>query len=406
MSRIFKLQNTIQPYAWGSHVDIAQLLGHSTPSDQPQAELWMGAHPKAPSKVWFQGRWQSLDELINEDPVPYLGQKTVDRFGPQLPFLFKVLAVDQPLSLQAHPSKEMAQIGFSRENEEGIPLSAPHRNYKDNQHKPECVCALTPFHALCGFREAGVIRQLVEPIWPPDRLNEIENLRSDSSDDDIRLFFVHLMTMEKEQRIPLISHVAGMSQSLAEQNPAYDWIVRLNETYPEDIGVFAPVVLNLIELQPGQALFLPAGRMHAYLKGLAVEVMANSDNVLRGGLTPKHVDVKELLKVLEFKSHPVKILEPVPAGNIELVYPSSADEFELSVLNVKSGIPHKTGPRSDSAEVHLCIKGEANFQWSGSSKGLQIHKGESVLVQAEVEHYEIYGEAHLYKVEVNTAVTS
>lgn len=402
MARLFKLQNTIQPYAWGSHTAIAQLLGQSTPSDNPEAELWMGAHPKASSKVWFQGRWQSLNDLINEDPVTYLGQETIDRFGPQLPFLFKVLAVEQPLSLQAHPSSEMAKIGFARESEEKIPLSAPHRNYKDNQHKPECVCALTLFQALCGFRDIQSIRSILEPLWPAQRGQELDILPMMGNDVDIKMFFIHLMTMEKAHRTSLLSHIVASAHSGAQQDPVYDWIVKLSEAFPDDVGILAPALLNLVELQPGQALFLPSGCMHAYLNGVAIEVMANSDNVLRGGLTPKHVDIQELLKVLDFKSHTVDVLHPLALGDLMSVYPSQAVEFELSVITPQSEKPFHSGHRLNAPEILLCLDGQVNFQWEGSSKGLDIHKGESILVPADIEQYHIYGDATLYMAGINS----
>lgn len=401
MNRLLKLQNTIQPYAWGSHSAIATLLGQPVPTDHPQAELWMGAHPKASSKVWFQGRWQSLDELMRQDPVPYLGQAVVERFGPQLPYLFKVLAVEQPLSIQAHPSKTMAEKGFARENGEGIALSAPHRNYRDDQHKPECVCALTLFQALCGFRAPNKILALLDPVWPSNRSKELDILKSPAGDGDLRSFFVHLMTLDKNDRAELVSQIVSAAQPHREQSRAYDWLVRLNDAFPEDVGVLSPLLLNLIDLQPGQALFLPAGRMHAYLNGLAIEVMANSDNVLRGGLTPKHVDVDELIRVLDFQIHPLQVLEPQRMGDQELVYPSLADEFELSVLRTQGSQSYSSGKRHPAPEILLCIDGAVNFQYEGSTKGLDIKKGESVLVPAAVAHYETYGQATLYKAGVN-----
>lgn len=402
MARLYKMQNAIQPYAWGSHTAIAELLGHPQPSDNPEAELWMGAHPKASSKVWFQGRWQSLNELISEDPIAFLGQHAVDRFGPQLPYLFKVLAVDTPLSLQAHPSKEMAQIGFARESEEKIPLSAPHRNYKDAQHKPECVCALTFFQVLCGFREIGAIRDFLEPLWPVERAQELDMLPAAGNDADIKTFFIHLMTMEKAQRVSLLSHAVSSVQNRVEQDPVYAWITELSEAFPDDVGILAPALLNLVELQPGQAIFLPSGCMHAYLNGVAVEIMANSDNVLRGGLTSKHVDVQELLKVLDFKTHTVDILEPMALGDLMSVYPSHADEFELSVVAPQTEKPFHSGNRFNAPEIFLCVSGQVNFQWEGSSKGLDIHKGESILIPAEADHYKIFGDGTLFMAGINS----
>jgi mannose-6-phosphate isomerase len=404
MNRLFKLQNTVQPYAWGSRFAIAELLGQPAPSDHPQAELWMGAHAKAPSKVWYQGRWQSLDGLIQEDPLALLGQAVLDRFGPQLPYLFKVLAVDKPLSIQAHPSKEMAVQGFRRENAEGIALSAPHRNYKDDQHKPECVCALTPFRALCGFRLPKEIVAIFEPIWPRDRIDELRLLLNGSADGNLRSFFIHLMTMDVDRRMELLPRLVASAGNLIEKEIAYRWLIDLNNAYPSDIGVLSPLFLHCIELQPGQALFLPAGRLHAYLSGLSIEIMANSDNVLRGGLTPKHIDVEELLRVLEFEARPLQVIGPVAAASGEYEYPSQAEEFRLSRIHNKASQPYSVGTRNPAPEILLCVEGSANLIWTGSTKGMEIRQGESVFVPAAVNGYRIEGEARLYKAAVGSTI--
>jgi mannose-6-phosphate isomerase len=404
MNRLFKLQNTVQPYAWGSRTEIAELLGQPSPSDHPQAELWMGAHSKAPSKVWYQGRWQGLNELIAEDPVALLGRWVVDRFGPQLPFLLKVLAVDKPLSVQAHPSKQMAVKGFARENAEGIAMSAPHRNYKDDQHKPECVCALTPFQALCGFRPPEDIVALLEPIWPGSRRAELDQVLKSRGSADIQSIFVQLMSMEPKQRQDMLPELVASARKMMEKDNAYRWLVELNETFPSDVGILAPIMLHCVELQPGQALFLPAGRPHAYLKGTAIEIMANSDNVLRGGLTPKHIDVEELLHVLEFEAPPLRVLEPKAAGAMEQVYPSFAEEFRLSLLDIVAEQAYSAGPtRHRSPEILFCIEGSANVNWTGSTKGMDIKKGESIFVPAAVGDYTIEGQARLYKAAVGAS---
>jgi mannose-6-phosphate isomerase len=404
MNRILKLQNTIQPYAWGSHTAIAQLLGQTTPSEHPQAELWMGAHPKASSKVWFQGRWQALDDLLRQDPLPLLGAAVVKRFGPQLPFLFKVLAVEKPLSIQAHPSQPMAEAGYLRENQQGIALSAPHRNYRDEHHKPECICALTEFHALCGFRTPEEIRTLLDPVWPPPYKAHLNTLKSMPDGAGLRHFFSRLMTMDKAQLAPLVNEVVEEARKLSSQSPAFDWVVRLHGVYPEDIGVLSPLLLHLIRLKPGQALFLPAGRMHAYLRGVAIEVMANSDNVLRGGLTSKHVDVDELLRVLDFQSYPLEVLTPRSIGGQEQRYPSPADEFELSMIRIQDTRDYDSGRRSPAPEILLCVDGKAEIQWEGSSKGMDLARGESILVPAALAHYRMQGQAILYKAAVHGKV--
>jgi len=392
-----KMKNAIQPYAWGSVTAIAELLGRPAPGNQPEAELWMGAHPKAPSQVWYQDRWQHLDELIREDPLRILGRTAVDRFGPQLPFLFKVLAVEQPLSIQAHPDKAMAQKGFARENERGIALTAPHRNYRDAQHKPECVCALTQFTALCGFRDTTAIFDLLTPIWPEDRKNDLDSLSLKNRVAGLRDFFNHLMKLSIDRQIELVGDLVSAASRTQYASPSYQWMVRLNAAYPGDIGVLSPCYLHLVTLEPGQALFLKAGRLHAYLKGVAIEVMANSDNVLRGGLTPKHVDVDELLNVVDFTPESLEILLPEPTGAAIKRYPSFADEFELETMDIRPSDPYDSGPRLEAPEIVLCIEGQVQMHWGSNGNNVSLGSGESVVVPAQLERYSLTGHGKLYK---------
>ena len=404
MSRPLKMKNAIQPYAWGSLTAIAELLGEPAPSNQPEAELWMGAHPKAPSKVWYQGRWQSLNKMISQDPLPFLGETVVSHFGPQLPYLLKVLAVDQPLSIQAHPDEAMAQKGFARENEQGISLTAPHRNYRDGHHKPECVCALTPFTALCGFRPPDEIRTLLEPIWPGQRRDELELLSDGDEGEALKRIFNHLMRLSKESRKQLIGHLVDAVLPTRDGQPAHDWMVQLNNAYPGDIGVLSPCLLQLVTLQPGQALFLPSGKLHAYLQGVSIEVMANSDNVLRGGLTPKHVDIDELLTVLTFDAPALEIIEPERLRNNHRRYPSQADEFELEAISVDDSEGYDSGKRLNVPEIVLCIEGEAEISWGQKGSAMPIKKGESIIVPADLENYMMDGRAELYKTGINPRI--
>jgi mannose-6-phosphate isomerase len=405
MNRIVKLQNTIQPYAWGSQSALADFLGQPAQSNNPQAELWMGAHPKAPSKIYFQGRWQSLDEVISDYPEDILGHEVISRFGPQLPYLFKVLAADQPLSIQAHPSRSQAAAGFARENQEGIALTDGRRNYKDDQHKPECVCAITPFWGVCGFRPVSQSWPLLQAVWPdsaiPDLATADPSSRSDADADRIRAFFQSLMTMDPGPRKDLISGIVSAVADKRNRHAAFEWVLRLNERYPLDVGVICPLLLNLFCLQPGQALFLPAGQLHAYFSGMAIEIMANSDNVLRGGLTPKHVDGPELLNILDFKPLELKILEAIPISPTELQYPSEADEFVLSVLRTNGTDTHTSLDEIRSPHVLLCAHGQGYISSSMQNKEISLVKGESVLVPAGTGRYAVSGKALFYKAAVN-----
>jgi len=401
MKQILSMQNPIQTYAWGSHTAIARLMGDAGPSQEPQAEMWMGAHPKAPSRVWYQGRWQRLDHLIAAHPVEMLGDRVMERFGHRLPFLFKVLAAGQPLSIQAHPDSRQAREGFDRENRAGIALDAPHRNYKDDQHKPECICALTPFWGMCGFRSAAKIRELALPVWPPGHRAELERLDKDPEPAAIKAFFTFLMDADAPTRAALVDHVVGQSAAREDQDAAYAWLLRLNAQYPQDIGVLAPLLLNTIELQPGQALFLPAGQLHAYLEGLGVELMANSDNVLRGGLTPKHVDVPELLHVLDFEPYAIEILQPLNPGPAENIYASAVEEFVLSVFQTSNDDAFHCAGRSPGPQILFCLQGAAEIQWPQNKEGMTIGRGQAVFIPHDVRDYLLKGQGRFYKATVN-----
>ncbi len=397
MKQICLMKNTIQPYAWGSHTAIADLLGAPSPSRRPQAEMWMGAHPQAPSQIWFQGRWQALDLLIEQYPAELLGPKVRARFGKRMPFLFKVLAADQPLSIQAHPDIAQAQAGFRRENESGISLEAPHRNYKDDQHKPECLCALTPFWGLCGFRSIPEIMSLLGPLWPAEYNTALTILTKDG----IKPFFRYIMTLKLKPRVALVDQVIQNSDKIKHHKDVSVWIHRLAEIYKSDIGVLSPILLNLVELAPGQAIFLPAGQLHAYLDGVGIELMANSDNVLRGGLTPKHVDVPELLNVLDFSPSRPKILDGGAPDRTEHSYPSEAGEFILSLIQISEGRSFSSKGTTDVPEVALCTQGEAVIHWQNGTQRLDLPKGHSAFVPASVKHYTISGNATLYRASVN-----
>jgi mannose-6-phosphate isomerase len=401
MNQILLMQNPIQPYAWGSHSAIAELLGEQVPSEQPQAELWMGAHPKSPSRVWYQERWQPLDQIIARNAKEILGVRVLKKFSHRLPYLFKVLAADQPLSIQAHPDKNQAQEGFNRENNAGIALDASHRNYKDDQHKPECICALTPFLGMCGFRQAAAIRSLTVPIWPLQHDNALKMLENNLDAIGLRDFFTYLMKLDSDTCRALIDHVIAKATIKREHDIAYEWILRLNERYPYDIGVLSPLMLNMIHLRPGQALFLPARQLHAYLEGLGIELMANSDNVLRGGLTPKHVDVSELLKVIDFKPYIAQILLPQDFGSPEKMYSSRAEEFALSVIDLSDSKPFVSSKVSPGPAILFCTQGEATLSWTQSENEMVIMKGQSVFIPDSVTTYTLKGDAEFYKACVN-----
>ena len=396
MKTISILKNTVQEYAWGSHTAISDLLGKPSPSDNPQAELWAGAHPKSPSLVKYGDKWISLAELIEKHPEEILGKAVAERFDNRLPYLFKVLAAAKPLSVQAHPSQKQAKHGFERENRLNVPLKAPDRNYKDDNHKPECICALTRFWALNGFRKISDIIPLLEKIGLE---KEFDDLLKEPDSRGLKRFFHSIMTMDDDRKKEVIGNAVINAKIYSKEDTAFEWMIRVYNEYPADIGVLSPIFLNLICLEPGQAMFLPSGELHAYLDGVGIEVMANSDNVLRGGLTPKHIDVHELLKVVNFEERDINILSPLKISDYESEYSSLADEFVLSVISVRKDMTDANF-LNKSVEILLCTDGSATIRDLDENHTIPINKGTSVIVPASVDKYHIKGNATFYKASV------
>jgi mannose-6-phosphate isomerase len=363
-----RLENGIQHYAWGSRSALASLRGEP-PSEAPEAELWMGAHPQLPSHVTRAGRRRTLRDWIAEAPVAELGARVAQDFG-ELPFLLKVLAAEEPLSLQAHPSMAQAKAGFARENAAGIPLDAPHRSYRDAHHKPELLCALTPMDALCGFRAPEPTHALFRALGAPAALQE------KLACGDLRGAFQDLLARDRSDRATLVTHmVAACHAPPAAFHGECAWAIRLAEKYPGDIGVVSSLMLNLMRLEPGQALYLDAGNLHAYLHGVGVEIMASSDNVLRGGLTTKHMDEAELLSVLDFAPMVAAPVATVDATPVERIFLTPAREFSLSRLEVPI-TPTRTAVTGP--EIWLAAQGSAAL--TSATGTVALAQGESVFV--------------------------
>lgn len=377
------LDNPVRPYAWGSRTVIAELLGRPSPSPHPQAELWLGAHPADPSHVVRDDVVaESLIELIDADPARTLGPDRAPRWEGRLPFLLKVLAADEPLSLQAHPSAEQAAAGFERENALGVKPDAPDRNYRDPNHKPELLCALTEFHALVGFRDADASVRLLRALDVPALGAYTELLAAQPGPDGLRALFTTWITLPQSVLDDLVPAVQEGAVRLA--SAADEWhieartILELSERYAGDAGVLAAILLNRTVLQPGEALYLPAGNLHTYLSGAGIEVMANSDNVLRGGLTPKHVDVPELLRVLDFAAAPPSVCSGHPDDGW-IRYDTPAKEFRLrrfvgDAASAWVAVPDG-GPR-----ILACTSGSALLRHDAVE--LKLESGTSVFLAA------------------------
>lgn len=379
-----RLDNTIRPYAWGSTTAIPQLLGVE-PSGEPQAEMWMGAHPGAPSRT-TRG---TLVEVVESDPKRELGAEAVAKFGPRLPFLLKILAAGAPLSLQVHPDLRQAQEGYADEERRGIPVDAPHRNYKDANHKPELICALTEFDGLCGFRAPAESADLLAALDVDSLKPYVDLLHAHPEEAALREVLTAILTADREETAHTVTEAAAACARLGGDHAPYAGIAH---HYPGDPGVLAAMLLNHVRLQPGEALFLGAGIPHAYLSGLGVEIMANSDNVLRCGLTPKHIDVPELLRVVRFEAGDPGVLRPEAAPDGEEVYETPIDEFRLSRFVLPEGATaHDL--TLHTPQILLCTAGRVH---AGEH---ELTAGQSVFVPAG-EKAEVSGAGTLFRATV------
>ncbi|MCC5481105.1 mannose-6-phosphate isomerase, class I [Streptomyces sp. NPDC059680] len=379
-----RLDNTVRPYAWGSPTAIPHLLGVE-PTGEPQAEMWMGAHPGAPSRT-ARG---SLVEVIDASPEDELGKAAVAKFGPRLPFLLKILAAGAPLSLQVHPNLEQAREGYADEERRGIPVDAPHRNYKDANHKPELICALTEFDGLCGFRDPARAADLLDGLGVASLKPYVDLLHAQPEDAALREVLTAILTAEPEEMAHTVAEASAACARLGGDHAPYADLAR---HYPGDPGVIAAMLLNYVRLQPGEALFLGAGIPHAYLNGLGVEIMANSDNVLRCGLTPKHVDVPELLRVVRFEAGDPGVLRPEASPAGEEVYDTPIDEFRLSRYVLPGGGAARD-LTLDTPQILLCTAGSVR---AGEH---ELSPGQSVFVPAG-ESAEISGTGTIFRATV------
>ncbi|EGQ7914253.1 TPA: mannose-6-phosphate isomerase, class I [Vibrio parahaemolyticus] len=383
----FQMKNKIQNYAWGSTSSIHDLFGFSNETNEPQAEVWMGTHPNGCSEVQIEQNMLPLSELIKQNQPAYLSAETAAKFG-DLPFLFKILAAEHALSIQVHPSKQDAEIGFEKEQRAGIPLNASHRNYKDPNHKPELVYALTSYQAMNGFRSYSEIIEAFSLCDIDELRAPLDAFKHQANSQGLRDFFVHILTMEGETKERALKQLLAHASRQSEQgtdSDVFQLILDLSTQYPGDVGLFAPLLLNVITLQPGEAMFLSARTPHAYIKGTGLEIMANSDNVLRAGLTPKHMDVEELVKCTDFVPKPFNslVLEP-NANGCQSLYPVPVADFSFCILNQ----PNNEVVEANSAEILMAIDADLTLI-SDNGETLTAAKGQSVFVPAYVGHYRI-----------------
>ncbi|MFD7735283.1 mannose-6-phosphate isomerase, class I [Kitasatospora phosalacinea] len=391
------LATTIRPYAWGSTTAIAHLAGRP-PTGGPEAELWMGAHPGAPSRIDRGAGDEPLDAVIARDPAAELGPRVTDRFGPRLPFLLKVLAAEHALSVQVHPAPAQAVAGYAAEDAAGTPLDAPHRIYRDRSHKPELLCALGEFDALCGFRDPHATAELWQRLDLPVLAPWIDTLRTAPAGTALRTVLTEALAADRTRGEQAAAELPPAMQELAQGTDpdAASWAAYLAAArdYPGDPGILAAMLLNHVRLGAGQALYLDAGVPHAYLRGLGVEIMANSDNVLRCGLTPKHVDTAALAEVVDFRPTAPHRARTTPVGPGELEFLTPAEEFALS--RIELGAPVVLD--DDGPQILLCTRGTVRLH-----DGPTLGPGESAYVPAAAEPLRLAGDATVFRARVPRA---
>ena len=374
------LDGVIRNYAWGSQVDIARLQGREYPAELPEAEEWFGAHPTAPS-ILDDGR--PLDDAIASEPAKLLGQRALDEFGPRLPFLLKLLAADKPLSLQAHPNSRQAHSGYQRELRIGI--DAAFRNYVDGNHKPELIVALTDFQALCGFRDPLATADGIEALAVPGLEHLVATLRDQRA--GLRRAVTDLLGLGREECREIIGDAAKAAADTDAEGTAV--LIELARYYPDDPGVLVSMLLNHVSLKPGEAVYMPAGNLHAYLKGFGVEIMAASDNVLRGGLTSKRVDVAELLRVLDFRTMDEPRADALDDGPVR-TWPVPIGDFALRRVEVGEGRSFAIdGPR-----ICLCTGGSVTVADDDGEHALA--PGRAAFSAATAGQLRVSGEGELF----------
>lgn len=406
---LIPISGTVQHYEWGGYSFFPGLLGTPNPDNRPFAELWLGAHPNAPAVARVGNESIPLDALFAEHGAELMGEVAANRFGGRLPYLFKVLDARQMLSIQAHPTKAQAEAGFARENNAGVPLKAGNRNYKDDNHKPEVHVALTEFHMLHGFQPLGQIAKEFErvPELSPLMPDFAKRLHEAGSDEEarqalLRELYERIMTLPQSEvddlLNPLLERLAGVTSD--KSSPDF-WAARAATEFPlpdghRDRGIFSVYLLNLVHLSPGQGTYQAAGTLHAYLEGVNMELMANSDNVLRGGLTPKHVDVPELLTVVDFASGTPPVLDGESVSPVETIYPTPATEFVLSRITL-SGQESYTAHAETGVDTLFVLDGPVRIEAAGETQTLG--RGHAVLVPFGGEYVVTAqgGAATLYK---------
>ncbi|MGQ0285696.1 mannose-6-phosphate isomerase, class I [Pasteurellaceae bacterium 22721_9_1] len=392
MTGIYKLTGTLQQYAWGGENYIPTLIQFDKQPQQTYAEWWLGAHNSSPSQIDIDGETQSLLTFLRQNPSA-LGTQSRNTFGDELPYLLKILDVKLPLSIQLHPTKKQAEIGFAQENQRGIDLKDPKRTYKDNNHKPEMMIALSDFWLLHGFKpKAKIIETLRQYPHFAQLADKLET-------QDLHSFYAEIMQANQSQLEGWLNPIFSSNklENLTPENPDY-WVLYSCEAMEIpadklDPGLMCFYLFNIVHVKKGEGIFQDAGIPHAYLRGQNIELMACSDNVIRGGLTPKHVDIDELLKVIDCSEVIPKLIPPAPQTQGSFTYQTPAKDFALENLNYHAETLIKG--TADNTSILFVMEGKVQLQANG--KSLELNQGESAFICAETQ-YEIQGMKQGYAV--------
>jgi mannose-6-phosphate isomerase len=393
---LLPLRGAIKNYAWGSRTFLAALRGEAAPSTEPEAELWMGAHHAGPAQVRMGERWVSLDQAIARDPGGFLGASSVERFGVEAPFLLKILAIARPLSLQVHPDRGQARAGFDRERAAGIPLQ--HGCYRDPRHKPELIVALEPLSVLRGLLDPAEIKLRFAEAGIDSFASETDRLARRGS-AGMRDFLGAWLGASDGARARLLDEARRAAENATRSGsgpeiPAY-WLARLLELHPEDPAVLAPLVLHLERLAPGEGSFQPPRVLHSYLEGVGIEVMANSDNVVRAGLTSKPVDLAELLEVIDSTPTAATPIRPTTIASGAARYESAVEDFELWRLEPRGGEPAAMED-GDTLVVGICTRGKGRLRAPRRGESLDLEAGGAFAARAGAGPVEAAGDLTLF----------
>ena len=394
MAGIYQLKGCIQDYAWGGKNYIANLL-NITSNQAHYAEYWLGAHPSAPSKVIGTQEEISLGDFLHQNPTA-LGTQSRQLFGDNLPYLLKILDVANPLSIQLHPTKEQAEIGFAQENAAGIPLNDPKRTYKDDNHKPEMMIALSDFWLLHGFKTKAQILDTLR------QRPSLAVLATKLASQDLADFYADIMLATQDQLaqwlLPIIDgqQKAYEQNQLAMQDPDYWVLYTLHAMQISrdklDAGLMSFYLFNIVNLQVGEGIFQAAGVPHAYLRGQNIELMACSDNVIRGGLTPKHVDIEQLLKIIDCSEIVPQIIAPAPKNQV-YTYPTPIADFALS--NMPYAKNTEISDRTLNGTILLVMAGEITLE--AAQQKMKLKQGQAAFIEADTD-YRVHGMQEGYAV--------